>query len=73
MSTIIATLARTASANRNERPNARASDPGHQTRTGPSEEAVWHRAYQKWDAAGHPAGDGVRFWWEAEQEISQGK
>jgi hypothetical protein len=75
MPTIIATLARTASTNRNERSNAGVSGPGHQSRmdTPPSEAAIWRRAYQKWEAAGNPAGDGVRFWWEAEREILQGK
>jgi hypothetical protein len=27
------------------------------------------RAFQKWEAAGKPAGDGVQFWIEAEQEL----
>jgi hypothetical protein len=31
------------------------------------------RAYQKWEAAGKPKGDGVSFWIEAEQEILQAK
>ena len=26
-------------------------------------------AYQKWEAAGKPSGDGVQFWLEAEQEL----
>jgi len=26
-------------------------------------------AYQKWEAAGKPTGDGVQFWLEAEQEL----
>jgi hypothetical protein len=38
-----------------------------------SDLAIWRRANQKWDAAGNPAGDGVRFWSEAAQEISEGK
>jgi hypothetical protein len=38
-----------------------------------SEEAVRLRAYQKWEAAGRPAGDGVMFWLEAERELSQAK
>ena len=29
-------------------------------------------AYQKWEAAGKPAGDGVQFWLEAEQELVEG-
>jgi Protein of unknown function (DUF2934) len=31
------------------------------------------RAYLKWMAAGRPAGDGVKFWLEAEQELLRGK
>jgi Protein of unknown function (DUF2934) len=30
-------------------------------------------AYRKWEAAGKPAGDGIRFWLEAEQELVDGK
>ena len=29
------------------------------------------RAYQKWEAAGKPAGDGVEFWLAAERELSR--
>jgi len=29
-------------------------------------------AYQKWEAAGKPAGDGVEFWLAAEQELRKG-
>ena len=29
-------------------------------------------AYQKWEAAGKPNGDGVQFWLEAEQELVEG-
>lgn len=38
-----------------------------------SEEAVRLRAYQRWEAAGSPGGDGVKFWLEAEQELLQAK
>jgi len=38
-----------------------------------SEEAVRLRAYLKWQGAGKPGGDGVRFWLEAEQELLQAK
>jgi hypothetical protein len=31
------------------------------------------RAYQKWEAAGKPAGDGIQFWLQAEQELRAGK
>jgi hypothetical protein len=30
-------------------------------------------AYQKWEAAGKPTGDGIQFWLEAEQELIGGK
>ena len=36
-----------------------------------TEQAIRVRAYQKWEAAGKPGGDGVSFWIEAEQELSQ--
>jgi len=38
-----------------------------------SDEDIRLCAYQKWEAAGKPAGDGVRFWLQAEQELMQGK
>jgi hypothetical protein len=41
--------------------------------TPPSEEAIRTIAYLRWDAAGRPGGDGVKFWMEAEKEILQGK
>jgi hypothetical protein len=31
------------------------------------------RANRKWEAAGKPAGDGIQFWLEAEQELVDGK
>jgi hypothetical protein len=34
-----------------------------------SEEKVRARAYEKWEAAGRPSGDGVCYWLEAEQEL----
>jgi hypothetical protein len=36
-----------------------------------SQEAVRVHAYQKWEAAGKPNGDGVNFWLEAEQEVGR--
>ena len=30
-------------------------------------------AYRKWENAGKPAGDGIQFWLEAEQELLEGK
>jgi Protein of unknown function (DUF2934) len=38
-----------------------------------SEEAIRFCAYQKWEAAGQPTGNGVQFWLEAEQELVEGK
>jgi len=38
-----------------------------------SQAVVQLRAYQKWEAAGKPKGDGVNFWLEAEQELLQAK
>jgi hypothetical protein len=30
-------------------------------------------AYRKWESAGKPAGDGVQYWLDAEEELKQGK
>jgi hypothetical protein len=30
-------------------------------------------AYEKWEAAGQPTGDGIQFWLEAERELVEGK
>jgi hypothetical protein len=38
-----------------------------------SDENIRLCAYQKWEAAGKPAGDGVQFWLEAQQELEEGK
>ncbi|OAI54953.1 hypothetical protein AYO44_13940 [Planctomycetaceae bacterium SCGC AG-212-F19] len=38
-----------------------------------SDENIRLCAYQKWEAAGKPTGDGVQFWLEAEQELVEGK
>jgi len=38
-----------------------------------SEEAVRLFAYQKWEEAGKPNGNGVKFWLEAEEELSKAK
>lgn len=37
-----------------------------------SDEDIRLCAYQKWEAAGKPAGDGLQFWVEAEQDLVQG-
>jgi hypothetical protein len=36
---------------------------------GPTEDEIRVRAYEKWEQAGRPDGDGVRFWVEAEEEL----
>ncbi len=38
-----------------------------------SDEDIRLCAYQKWEAAGKPTGDGVQFWLEAEQELVEGQ
>lgn len=38
-----------------------------------SDEDIRLCAYQKWEVAGKPGGDGVQFWLEAEQELVHGK
>lgn len=35
----------------------------------PTVDDIRLRAYQKWEAAGKPAGDGVQYWLQAEQEL----
>jgi len=47
--------------------------PESQSGTLSTEESIRLRAYLRWDAAGRPGGDGVRFWLEAEKELSQSK
>jgi hypothetical protein len=37
----------------------------------PTLNSIRERAYQKWQAAGRPMGNNVRFWEEAEQELLQ--
>lgn len=39
------------------------------TATSVCEEAIRLRAFQKWEAAGKPQGNGVQFWLEAEQQL----
>lgn len=36
----------------------------------PTDEAIRLDTYLKWIAAGKPAGDGISFWLEAEQDLS---
>ena len=46
---------------------------GHTAHQGQSvrEDDIRLLAYQKWERAGKPPGDGVRFWLEAEKELRQ--
>lgn len=46
--------------------------PGDQPHNGHLvlEDAIRLRAHEKWEAAGKPNGDGVRFWLEAEKELT---
>jgi hypothetical protein len=37
-----------------------------------NDEDIRLRAYQEWEAAGKPSGDGVRFWLEAERQLQAG-
>jgi hypothetical protein len=54
-------------------PGAAASATSSADRSGPAsvaaQEAIRLRAYQKWEAAGKPASDGVEFWLAAEKEL----
>ena len=51
---------------------APALEPANAERNGkPTANDIRARAYEKWEAAGRPAGDGVQFWLQAETELSQ--
>ena len=43
--------------------------PPQQTVEHAQEERVRTRAYELWDAAGRPDGDGQGFWYQAEREL----
>lgn len=45
----------------------------HQKRKTVPEEAIRLHAYEKWEAAGKPVGDSLRFWFEAQRELLHGK
>jgi hypothetical protein len=40
---------------------------------GATDEEIRRLAYQKWEAAGRPEGDGFNFWVEAERELNGGR
>ncbi len=46
------------------------ASPPNEQRTDAHQEAIRLLAYEKWEAAGCPAGDGVDFWLQAEQEVN---
>jgi hypothetical protein len=43
----------------------------HPSRPGVAEDEIRLRAYERWEADGKPAGDGVQFWLAAEKELSR--
>ena len=47
-------------------------DKGHNAQL-VSAEDIRLCAYQKWEIAGKPTGDGIQFWLEAEQGLMKGK
>ena len=49
-----------------------AATPSSQNLPTDLEETIRELAHAKWAAAGYPAGDGVSFWLEAEQELTTG-
>lgn len=76
MSTKTATLANRGSANAGSEPRAvAATRPGEHApgRKSAPEEAIRLRAYQKWEVAGKPPGDGIQFWLDAENELMPSK
>ena len=38
-----------------------------------TDDAIQRRAYERWEAAGRPPGDDIRFWVEAKEELTAGK
>jgi hypothetical protein len=37
-----------------------------------SQQEIGEKAYQKWEAAGRPLGKDLKFWLEAQRELSRG-
>jgi hypothetical protein len=56
-----------------KKPETGVASPQLQSAKPASDDAVRLRAYQRWEAAGMPEGDGVNFWLEAERELLQPK
>ena len=45
-------------------------EPANSERNGkPTANDIRARAYEKWEAAGRPSGDGVQYWLQAEAEL----
>ena len=66
----IATLAQSATVKPPSEPKAAlAPAPDGQVQKGMCEEMIELRAYQKWEAAGKPQGNGVQFWLDSEREL----
>jgi hypothetical protein len=63
-----ATLAPSASATPQSEPKA-ATAPAPEGEAQQCDEKIRLRAYQKWETAGKPQGNGVQFWLDAEQEL----
>jgi hypothetical protein len=53
--------------------NRKFESPNMSRRAPPSREAIQRRAYQRWQVAGKPEGDPLRFWLEAEREMTCGR
>ena len=51
---------------------APAPEPAMAPRPPVDEQTIRVRAYERWEAAGRPEGDGVQFWLEAEKELMAG-
>ena len=49
---------------------APASEPAAEASAPVDEHAIRVRAYERWEAAGRPEGDGVQFWLDAEKELT---
>ncbi len=65
--------ARTTSAPSPAQAGRSSSPTGAATRRNINEDQIRQRAYQKWQAAGCPSGDGCSFWFEAERELREGR
>jgi hypothetical protein len=46
---------------------------GSSRRRSISHQEIQDRAYQKWEAMGMPVGKDLKFWLEAQRELSEGK